>query len=130
MEFNFRPDSVFLRSGSRGFTRSAWHMDGDNRFPARFSVAHGPRRFHFIVPNRAIGSWTLVNEAGDVLLGGTWTAQKTGQALAGHVDSSPMKGQLLSGTWTADAASLNADSLAEMAEKHGNEGSHWLMGQR
>jgi len=25
-----------------------------------------------------------------------------------------MKGQLLSGTWTADAASLNAESLAEM----------------
>jgi hypothetical protein len=39
---------------------------------------------------------------------------ENGPALAGHVDSSPMKGQLLSGTWTADAASLNVESLAEM----------------
>jgi hypothetical protein len=64
--------------------------------------------------NRAIGSWTLVNEAGDVLLEGTWSAQKTGKSWQGTWTARPMKGQLLSGTWTADAASLNADSLAEM----------------
>jgi hypothetical protein len=65
-------------------------------------------------PNRAIGSWTLVNDAGDVLLEGTWSAQKTGQHWQGTWTARPMKGQLLSGTWTADAASLNAESLAEM----------------
>jgi hypothetical protein len=65
-------------------------------------------------PNRAIGSWTLLNEAGDVLLEGTWSAQKTGKSWQGTWTARPMKGQLLSGTWTADAASLNADSLAEM----------------
>jgi hypothetical protein len=45
-------------------------------------------------PNRALGSWTLINDAGDVIR--------------------PMKGQSLSGSWTADAISLNAESLAEM----------------
>src|ERR1700751_6343200 len=65
-------------------------------------------------PNRAIGSWILLNEAGDVLLEGTWSAQKTGKSWQGTWTARPMKGQLLSGTWTADAASLNADSLAEM----------------
>ena len=65
-------------------------------------------------PNRAIGSWTLLNEAGDVLLEGTWTAQKTGQHWQGTWTARPTKGQSLSGTWTADAASLNAESLAEM----------------
>src|ERR1700747_3448893 len=65
-------------------------------------------------PNRAIGSWIVVNEAGDVLLEGTWSAQKTGQRWQGTWTARPMKGQLLSGTWTADAANLNADSLAEM----------------
>lgn len=64
--------------------------------------------------NRAIGSWTLVNDAGDVLLEGTWSAQKTGQRWQGTWTARPMKGQLLSGTWTADAASLNVESLAEM----------------
>ena len=65
-------------------------------------------------PNRAIGSWTLLNEAGDVVLEGTWTAQKTGQRWQGTWTARPMKGQLLSGTWTADAASLTVDSLADM----------------
>ena len=65
-------------------------------------------------PNRAIGSWTLLNEAGDVLLEGTWSAQKTGQHWQGTWTARPMKGQLLSGIWTADAASSNAESLAEL----------------
>ena len=65
-------------------------------------------------PNRALGTWTLLNEAGDVLLEGTWTAQKTGQPWQGTWTARPMKGPLLSGTWTAEAASLNAESLAEM----------------
>ena len=65
-------------------------------------------------PNRVIGSWTLLNEAGDVLLEGTWSAQKTGKGWQGTWTARPMKGQLLSGTWTADAPNLNADSLAEM----------------
>jgi hypothetical protein len=65
-------------------------------------------------PNRAIGSWTLLNEAGDVLLEGTWSAQKTGLRWQGTWTARPMKGQSLSGTWTADATSLNAESLAEM----------------
>jgi hypothetical protein len=64
--------------------------------------------------NRAIGSWTILNEAGDVLLEGTWSAQKTGKGWQGTWTARTMKGQLLSGTWTADAANLNADSLAEM----------------
>ena len=64
--------------------------------------------------NRALGSWTLLNEAGDVLVEGTWSAQKTGKSWQGTWTARPMRGQLLSGTWTADAASLNADSLAEM----------------
>ena len=64
--------------------------------------------------NRAIGSWTILNGAGDVLLEGTWSAQKTGKGWQGTWTARPMKEQLLSGTWTADAASLNVDSLAEM----------------
>ena len=64
--------------------------------------------------NRALGSWALLNEAGDVLLEGMWSAQKIGKGWQGTWTARPMKGQLLSGTWTAHAASLNADSLAEM----------------
>jgi hypothetical protein len=65
-------------------------------------------------PNRVIGSWTLLNEAGDVLLEGTWSAQKTVKGWQGTWTARPMKGPLLSGTWTADAASLSVESLSEM----------------
>jgi hypothetical protein len=67
--------------------------------------------------NAARGSWTLLNEAGEVLLEGTWSAQKTGQSWQGTWTARPMKGQSLSGTWTADAANLNAESLAEMLDR-------------
>jgi hypothetical protein len=81
-------------------------------------------------PNRAIGSWTVVNEAGDVLLEGTWSAQKTGQHWQGTWTARPMKRQLLSGTWTAAAASLNVESLSEMLKSTATKqvtGS-WLSG--
>jgi hypothetical protein len=65
-------------------------------------------------PNRAFGSWTLSNDADDVVMEGTWSAQKTGQGWQGTWTARPMKGQLLSGAWTANAVSLNAESLAEM----------------
>jgi hypothetical protein len=65
-------------------------------------------------PNAARGSWTLLNEAGDILLEGTWSALKTGEGWQGTWTARPANGQSLSGTWTADAANLNAKSLAEM----------------
>lgn len=62
----------------------------------------------------ARGSWTLLNEAGEILLEGTWSAQKTGQGLQGTWTARPMKGQSLSGTWTVGGANLIAKSLAQM----------------
>jgi hypothetical protein len=64
--------------------------------------------------NLARGSWTLLNEAGEILLEGTWSAQKTGQGWQGTWTARPMKGQSLSGTWTADGDKLNAKSFAQM----------------
>lgn len=68
-------------------------------------------------PNAARGSWNLLNEAGEVLLEGTWSAQKSGQDWEGTWTARPMTGQTFSGTWTADATDLNAKSLAEMLQR-------------
>ena len=65
-------------------------------------------------PDAARGSWTLLNEAGEVLLQGTWSARKTGAGWQGMWTARPMKGQPLSGTWTADPANLDAKSFGEM----------------
>ena len=81
-------------------------------------------------PNAARGSWTLLNEAGEVLLEGTWSAQKTGQRWQGTWTARPGKGQALSGTWTADATNLKCRNLRRDAEQDGNEGGLWLVAKR
>ena len=93
-------------------------------------------------PNRAIGSWTLLNEAGDVLLEGTWSAQKTGKGWQGTWTARTTKGGSFSGTWNADAASLNVQSFAEMLKSTAakevagswrsgrHQGNWWLKGSR
>jgi hypothetical protein len=64
--------------------------------------------------NVARGSWTLLNDAGEIFLEGTWSAQKTGQGLQGTWTARPTKGQSLSGSWTAVVANLITKSLAQM----------------
>ena len=93
-------------------------------------------------PNRVIGSWTLLNEAGDVLLEGTWSAQKTGKGWQGTWTARTTKGGSFSGTWTADVANLNAESFAEMLKSTAtkevagswrsgrHQGNWWLKGSR
>jgi hypothetical protein len=91
-------------------------------------------------PNAARGAWSLLNEAGEILQTGTWSAQKTGQGWQGTWTARPMKGQSVSGTWTADAANLNAESFAEMLKRTAtkevsgswrsgrHQGNWWLKG--
>jgi hypothetical protein len=91
-------------------------------------------------PNAARGSWALFNESNEIVLQGTWSAQKTGQGWEGTWTARPAGGQLLAGSWTADAAKLNAKTLSQMLlstvtkEVAGwwhsgrNQGNWWLKG--
>ena len=92
--------------------------------------------------NRAIGSWTLVNESGEVILEGTWSAQKTGKSWQGTWTARAAKGQSFGGTWSADVANLTAESLADMLKSTASkevtgswrsgrhQGNWWLKGSR
>jgi len=107
-------------------------------------IFHGTWSAQFSLhnPNRAIGSWTLLNEAGDVVLEGTWSAQKTGKGWQGTWTARTTKGGSFSGTWTADVANLNAESFAEMLKSTAtkevagswrsgrHQGNWWLKGSR
>jgi len=64
--------------------------------------------------NAARGSWTLLNDAGEIQLQGTWSAQKSGQGWQGTWAARSANGQALSGTWGADSANQDAKSFAEM----------------
>jgi hypothetical protein len=91
--------------------------------------------------NAAVGSWTLLNEVGDeILMQGTWSAQKTGQGWRGTWTARVLNGQSFSGTWSADMAGFNGKTIEEMLERTatkevagwwrsgGYQGNWWLKG--
>jgi hypothetical protein len=63
------------------------------------------------------GSWTLLNEAGEIILEGTWSAQKMGQDWQGTWTSRTRKGAPLSGTWNTDLASFGGKTIHAMLER-------------
>jgi hypothetical protein len=90
--------------------------------------------------NEARGSWTLFNDAGEIILEGTWSAQKTGPGWRGTWTSRVRKGTPLSGTWNADLASFSGKTIHAMLERtaervvagswrtRGYQGNWWLKG--
>jgi hypothetical protein len=90
--------------------------------------------------NEARGSWTLLNEAGEIVLEGTWLAQKTGPVWRGTWTSRVLKGAPLSGTWNADLGSFSGKTIYAMLERtaerevagswrtRGYQGNWWLKG--
>jgi len=90
--------------------------------------------------NAARGSWTLFNEAGEIILEGTWSAQKMAQAWQGTWTARVRKGAALSGTWNADLPSFSGKTIQAMLERtaerdvagswrtRGYQGNWWLKG--
>jgi len=64
--------------------------------------------------NAARGSWTLLNEAGEIVMEGTSSAQKMGQDWQGTRTSRARKGAPLSGTWNADLLSFSGKTIQAM----------------
>jgi hypothetical protein len=91
-------------------------------------------------PNVVQGSWTLLGEAGQILLDGTWSAQKTRLGWQGTWSARERQGRSLSGTWRADIADLRGKTFEEMLEwtaqkqiagswrSGGDQGNWWLKG--
>ena len=67
-------------------------------------------------PNTAEGSWALLNEGGQILLEGTWAANKTRLGWQGAWATRTLAGQSLSGTWSAEIAGSNGKTLKQMLE--------------
>jgi hypothetical protein len=87
----------------------------------------------------AQGSWTLLAETGQILLQGTWSAQKARAGWQGTWTAT-LHGQSLSGTWTADITDMSGKTFEQMLEwtakkeiagswRSGRyEGNWWLKG--
>jgi len=65
-------------------------------------------------PNVASGSWSLLSDAGEIVLQGTWSARKTGQSWEGSWRARAGNGRSLSGTWSASLGEFEGKTFREM----------------
>lgn len=68
-------------------------------------------------PNEAQGSWTLVNDANDLVLQGTWSAKRTGPHWHGTWRAETAQGQSFRGVWDADLPDAKGETFAVMLTK-------------
>ena len=68
-------------------------------------------------PNAAQGSWTLVNDSGEVTLEGTWSARKTGSHWQGTWRARTSHGQSFSGSWDAHLPELENRTFADLLKR-------------
>ena len=67
--------------------------------------------------NEAQGSWTLVNDSGEVTLEGTWSARKTGSHWTGSWRARTSHGRLFSGSWDAHLPDSNNQTFGNLLKR-------------
>lgn len=67
-------------------------------------------------PNAAGGSWILMNEHGDVVLQGTWSARKSAAGWQGTWRAQVLRGRAYAGSWTASDPGPNSRSFGDMLQ--------------
>jgi hypothetical protein len=83
-------------------------------------------------PNKAVGSWTLLNDSGEISLQGTWSASKLRQGSQGTWTARTSGGRSFSGTWASDLKDLSVKTFQEMLErtKLAEVSGSWKSGQQ
>jgi hypothetical protein len=111
---NLRSDSRALAQESSPVFRGTWTATAGKAQILRgtWSAQTSPHS-----PNTARGSWTLLNEASEIALDGTWSAQKSGQGWHGTWAARTRTGQSLSGTWNADLAGFSGKTIEDMLKR-------------
>jgi hypothetical protein len=89
------------------FTASAGPALYRGKWSARISSA---------TPNAAGGGWILMNEHGDVVLQGTWSARKSAQGWQGTWHARVLRGRAYAGSWTASQPGPNSRSFGDMLQ--------------
>lgn len=118
----------------------------DQSWRGAWAASNGPRTFHgrwwAQLPGRsrnaASGSWTLLSDANQIVLEGTWSARKSLTGWQGTWTARPNSGQAFSGTWSSDMS--DGKTFEDMLNKtlgkqvtgswrRGRmQGNWWLMG--
>jgi len=64
--------------------------------------------------NSAQGSWTLLSDSNQILLEGTWSAQKSQRGWEGKWSARVGEGRAFSGTWSSDVSDANIKTFEDM----------------
>ena len=67
--------------------------------------------------NAARGSWTLLADSGQILLEGTWSAQKTSTGWHGTWTARTEQGRALGGTWKASITDPGMKTFGDMLKR-------------
>jgi len=68
-------------------------------------------------PDTAQGSWTLLNDSGEVVLQGTWSAKRTGSQWQGTWRARMTQTQSFGGTWNADMTGSKGKTFADLLQR-------------
>jgi hypothetical protein len=105
-----------------------------------FIVSTGPNQFlrgqwsAQILPankNAASGSWILFSKTNQVLLEGTWSAEKSARGWQGSWSAQIKSSRTISGTWNASTTNLNGKTLEDMLRRTREKqiGGSWKRGR-
>ena len=64
--------------------------------------------------NAARGSWTLLSDTNQILLEGTWSAQKSSRGWQGTWSARVTAGKTFSGTWMSDVTDVSGKTFEDM----------------
>jgi len=90
--------------------------------------------------NNAQGSWTLLSESNQILLEGTWSAQKSPRGWEGTWSARVGEGRAFSGSWSSYVSDVNIKTFEDMLKavlekqiggawrKGRMQGNWWLQG--
>jgi hypothetical protein len=105
-----------------------------------FIASTGPNQFlrgHWsaqILPankNAASGSWILFSKTNQVLLEGTWSAEKSARGWQGSWSAQIKNARTISGTWNTATTDFNGKTLADMLKRTAEKqiGGSWKRGR-
>ena len=105
-----------------GFNASA----GPVVYRGKWSAAFSPG-----TPNTVAGSWILLNDSNDIVLQGTWSAQKVSSGWKGTWRARVERGRAYAGTWTASEPGPGSKTFVDMlqAAVKGAAAGTWASGR-
>jgi hypothetical protein len=118
----------FVQCASQSVTRCALAQEAGGVLYGRWTASSGPSQIFRGTwsaeisrqrRNEAQGSWTLVNDAGEVALEGTWSARKNGLALDRNLESSNVKGAVVFGKLGHTAAAIEESDVRRSVKTDG-----------